>query len=213
MSKWPQHKAPAFARRALPLIEEALKYSWESLVDFGCGYGLHCAEFAKSGRRIVGVDLGFLPEALEEAKQGGYELLSSSWEELPDASFDVGYSHHCLEHARDPIGWLHEWGRIIKPDGKLFVAVPAHGGRVAPGHIAVGWNVGQLIYMLALAGWDCSAGRFCRCQDDIWGIANRPKKMVLGNTAWGNFGGNRKRLPESLRVTGGFPGEMESLNW
>lgn len=41
-----------------------------------------------------------------------------------DNSQDVVISRHILEHCLDPIKTLKEWVRIIKPGGKLIVAVP-----------------------------------------------------------------------------------------
>jgi len=179
----------------MPFVRFVQSHKWESLVDFGCGFGLHCGELAKGGRKITGVDLGFLSDALDAAKAGGYELVGGSWDNLPSESFDVGYSFHCLEHSRDPIGWLHAWGRAIKPGGKLFVAVPGHSTRVAIGHIAMGWSPGQLMYLTALAGWDCRDGRFWSSRGDVYGVADRPAKMVLGDVTDGRWGDNPARMP------------------
>lgn len=43
-----------------------------------------------------------------------------------DAVFDMVNASHCLEHlpVNDLAGALHEWARILKPDGKLKVKVP-----------------------------------------------------------------------------------------
>ena len=214
---WHQAKAAssiALVELAKPLIREALKYKWETLIDFGCGYGLHCAEFAKSGRKITGIDLGFVPEALEDAKAGGYTLISGSWEKLGDKTFDVGYSACCLEHLPAPIAALHEWGRIVKPGGKLFIAVPAYSERLSVGHIVTGWHVGQLMYCLALAGWDCRNGRFTRHEYEIWGIADRPQTMVLGDQIRGDWGDNRDRLPPALTAENShFRAALASWNW
>src|SRR5262245_51851836 len=39
-------------------------------------------------------------------------------------SFDYVFSSHCLEHMHDPIAALHDWWKLVKPGGALFVIVP-----------------------------------------------------------------------------------------
>lgn len=46
----------------------------------------------------------------------------------PDHSFDFLISSHCLEHHSDTLKVLHEWIRVIKPGGVLFLILP-HGQR------------------------------------------------------------------------------------
>ena len=43
---------------------------------------------------------------------------------FPESSFDVIISNHSLEHFGNLAGALAEIGRVIKPDGALYVAVP-----------------------------------------------------------------------------------------
>ena len=43
---------------------------------------------------------------------------------LPDESQDFIIANHVIEHMVDPIGALHNWQRVLKPGGRLFMAVP-----------------------------------------------------------------------------------------
>lgn len=43
---------------------------------------------------------------------------------LPDASFDLVFSSHCLEHCQNTIKTLREWLRVLKPSGVLFLVLP-----------------------------------------------------------------------------------------
>jgi SAM-dependent methyltransferase len=45
-------------------------------------------------------------------------------EGVPDNSFDLVYSSHCLEHVRNPDAALHRWHDVLKPGGHMVVAVP-----------------------------------------------------------------------------------------
>ena len=42
--------------------------------------------------------------------------------DLPGDSFDSCMIIQVLEYAKDPVGMLHEARRVLKPDGKIFVA-------------------------------------------------------------------------------------------
>ena len=43
---------------------------------------------------------------------------------VADNSFDFVHSSHCLEHMVDVTAALHNWIRVLKPDGYLIVTVP-----------------------------------------------------------------------------------------
>lgn len=45
-----------------------------------------------------------------------------------DGTFDFVVSEHVLEHLGNPLKALREWGRVLKPGGKLFLFLP-HRGR------------------------------------------------------------------------------------
>lgn len=183
-----------------PFLKEVLQYSFRNIIDFGCGFGCHVAEFAKAGRDAYGVDVSFLPEAKEEAKKGGYQLIEGSWENIPEKSFDAGFSHHCLEHALNPVEWLHAWGRIIKPGGKLFVVVPTYREEVLAGHVSNGWNCHQLAYLLAVAGYDCRDGRFSVHDGSVFGIVDRPEEMTVADTHVFGFGRVASRMPRTMTI-------------
>ena len=43
---------------------------------------------------------------------------------VADASQDFVVAHHVLEHLEDPIAALHEWRRVLRPGGLLFLGLP-----------------------------------------------------------------------------------------
>lgn len=43
---------------------------------------------------------------------------------VPDGSLDWLYSSHCLEHLSDPDRALRNWVRVVRPGGRLLIAVP-----------------------------------------------------------------------------------------
>ena len=199
--------------QSIPFLPEILKYGIGSLVDFGCGEGFHAEWFHEAGIEVVGVDQ-WLSGAARKRAAGRYELIVGNWNDLP-GGYDAGFSHHVLEHARDPIGWLNEWGALIRPGGKLFIVVPAYSSDSAAGHINIGWNIGQLLYNLALAGFDCTKGRFIQQGGIIWGIVDRPECLnIIDSQIPGGWELAVERMPAALVYTGAhFCGEMKELQW
>jgi SAM-dependent methyltransferase len=47
---------------------------------------------------------------------------------IPDGSYDFVLSSHMLEHSANPLRALHEWLRLLKPEGTLFLVLPHRDG-------------------------------------------------------------------------------------
>lgn len=97
-----------------------------SLLEVGCGSGRYLDLMRELGwKRVVGVD--FSQRAVEQAREAlGLEVF---WGELKDAgleadSFDAVSLSHTLEHVPDPVGFLRDTWRVLKPGGRLAVIVP-----------------------------------------------------------------------------------------
>src|SRR5690606_12094815 len=81
------------------------------------------------------IDIGAGPDGLSRQQDAWPKLTSvRDWDladgdaqlmaGVPDESFDVVHSSHCLEHMRDPWEAIDHWWRIVKPGGHLIVIVP-----------------------------------------------------------------------------------------
>ncbi len=88
------------------------------LADIGCGDGSFLLEARGRGWRVIGTEIN----ARIPAK--GLEI----WGSLEDLGrlgpFDCITLWHSLEHLRDPLGGLRKLRELLKPDGRLIVAVP-----------------------------------------------------------------------------------------
>jgi SAM-dependent methyltransferase len=96
------------------------------VLDVGCGTGLMMQELALLGD-VRGVDLS--DQAVDYCRQRGImgaQLGDVCRLEFPDESFDVVCAVDILEHIEDDHRALTEWKRVLKPDGRIFVFVPAH---------------------------------------------------------------------------------------
>ena len=90
------------------------------VLDLGCANGSFAAP---CGQHVVRVDLERPSRPLSGFEPG---FLQADGARLPFAArtFDLVISNHSLEHFDDLDGALREIGRVVKPDGALFVAVP-----------------------------------------------------------------------------------------
>lgn len=92
------------------------------IVDLGCG----SCNWNINEHKVTGVDINL--GMLQVGKRAGRldEIIQSSLDHtgLPASSFDVVIASEVLEHMNDPVGFLKEVGRILKPGGKFLVTVP-----------------------------------------------------------------------------------------
>ena len=94
------------------------------LLDIGCGVGdfLHTAE--THGWQCVGMEPSEDAKAIAR-KRTQAELLSiEELEQLPEASFDVITMWHVLEHVDDLKWQVTQLQRLIKPNGRIAIALP-----------------------------------------------------------------------------------------
>ena len=127
----------------------------------GCGNGLEAGVLARGlGAETIGVDLGG-QFAFEHDKARPATLLQMDAMALqfPDASFDLVYCFHALEHVPDPATALAEMSRVLTADGWYFVGTPNKSrligslGYGAPMSSKIAWNIND--WSMRLRGkWD-----------------------------------------------------------
>jgi SAM-dependent methyltransferase len=110
----------------LRLIEDTFDGPLE-ILDFGCGTGAFLEYLDRFGTvRAVEAD----PSAVAFCHtRGRTEVqLVAPGAPLPfaDASFDLLTTLDVVEHIDDDVGALREMRRVLRPDGRLLVAVPAY---------------------------------------------------------------------------------------
>lgn len=94
------------------------------LLDIGCGVGdfLHTAE--KLGWNCTGVEPSEEAKSIAKQRTMANILESSELERLQDESFDVITMWHVLEHVDDLKWEMKQLQRLIKPNGRIVIAVP-----------------------------------------------------------------------------------------
>jgi SAM-dependent methyltransferase len=106
-------------------ICRALNPERPRILDVGCGTGANLELLSEFGA-AEGVDVS--PQAIEFCRLRGLEHVSlGAAERLPneDASFDLVTALDVVEHLDDDVGGLKEMRRVLRPDGRLLLFVPA----------------------------------------------------------------------------------------
>jgi ubiquinone/menaquinone biosynthesis C-methylase UbiE len=130
----------------------------EQVLDIACGTGLvafDAARAVRAGGRVLGVDLS--GQMVDAARQRAAELELSNCTfarmdaerlALADASFDVALCGLGLMYMPDPEQALHEMRRVLRPGGRLALAVWGERSRC-------GWSALFEIIAAEVAGEVC----------------------------------------------------------
>lgn len=96
------------------------------LLEVGCGHGELLMEAVARGYSVRGLDMS--PHAVRMANDClGRELVACATPEqagLPAAEFDVCVCVDMIEHTRDPLTFLAQVHRVLKPGGVLLLVTP-----------------------------------------------------------------------------------------
>lgn len=110
------------------------------ILEVGVGTGKNIA-FYPAGVRVTGVDLtpGMLDRARKRAAILNREvtLLLGDAQNLdfPDASFDTIVSTFVFCSVSDPVRGLRELGRVVKPDGQIFLLEHVRSDKLVVGEL------------------------------------------------------------------------------
>jgi SAM-dependent methyltransferase len=123
------------ARKIAAILETERPLTGLRVLDVGTGAGVIAASLAEAvGERgeVHSVDVVDV-----RVETGGYEfhLAHGVKLPLPDASFDVVISNHCVEHTggrAEQEQHVRELGRVLRPGGTGYLAVPNRWGPLEP---------------------------------------------------------------------------------
>jgi SAM-dependent methyltransferase len=87
------------------------------ILDVGAGFYKYPGSISIDGSKKSGPDMV-------------HDLDSFPWP-VPDNSFDMVFSSHCLEHLDDPAAALEEIWRVSRPGALVLIRVPHFSSRVA----------------------------------------------------------------------------------
>lgn len=94
------------------------------LLDIGCGVGDFLVHVKEKGWEVLGLEPSEDAKNIAEKRLSVRPLSPDDSSTLTDASFDVITLWHVLEHVDDLKTQTSEIDRILKPGGRLVVALP-----------------------------------------------------------------------------------------
>jgi SAM-dependent methyltransferase len=95
------------------------------LLDVGTGFGFFLAEMKKRGWDVTGVEIS--KKAMDYARDVlGLRIYPGPLEKVgfPESHFDVVTGFYVIEHIPNPVVFLKECYRILKPGGLLLLRYP-----------------------------------------------------------------------------------------
>ena len=114
------------ASRQARMISRAIP-SGGRVLDVGCGRGMLLKRLADQGCEVHGTELHEAAALGADPRINLHICPSLEAAEFEDEKFDAIVIWHVLEHLPDPRKAVKEMQRILRPGGKLFVAVPNFG--------------------------------------------------------------------------------------
>lgn len=97
-----------------------------ALLDIGAGTGAFASFMKTVGWTVTGLEPDNDARKLAQQVNGLTLLNPEHLYQLPEASFDAITLWHVLEHVHDLQGYMQRIHALLKPGGKLFIAVPNH---------------------------------------------------------------------------------------
>jgi SAM-dependent methyltransferase len=96
------------------------------LLDVGCGTGIFLELMREKNAEVYGQDIS--PSAVSFCRDRGFEVFE---EPLPSSgieeeAFDTITMWDVLAHLKDPMTYLNECRKILKPGGHLIIKTPFH---------------------------------------------------------------------------------------
>jgi SAM-dependent methyltransferase len=119
---WGRMMEPVF-RKAADLIEHHIPRG--RLLDVGTGYGFFPALMQSRGWKVMGLEASSRG-ARYGKKRWGLQILARPWEKASfhEEEFDVVTAFYVIEHLPDPLAFLSEVHRILRPNGMIVLRYP-----------------------------------------------------------------------------------------
>ena len=188
------------------------------ITDMGCGAGLDTHWWATlNNREDPPKPHNYLCYAVDQATDGidksarhlkNVKVIPKNFEQtvLPRLA-DVIWCHDAFQYALNPLNTLAVWNAQMNTDGMLVMCVPqsqSHEYNRFKSRSYSGcyhnYTLLNLMYMLAVNGFDCRDGFFLKKQNDPWinvAVYKNEVPMDPANTTWWDLA-ERKLIPDSV---------------
>ena len=210
--------SPFFGNEAIyKMLED---YSFNTVLDIGCGAGLHSNIFKERGKIVTSLDYGGSPYFLS-SKERGNEIIIDDFmaHNFKNKKYDAVWCCHVLEHQLNPNLCLKKINSILKENGVLAITVPPLKHEIVGGHLSL-WNAGLLLFNLVIAGFDCSKAIVKKYGYNISIILMKKEINILSKLIFdaGDIKTIKNYLPNSInfeqkRLDITFDGDIENIGW
>jgi 2-polyprenyl-3-methyl-5-hydroxy-6-metoxy-1,4-benzoquinol methylase len=106
------------------LVEEITGVKRGNILDIGAGTGAFLNEMKTTGWHITGLEPDAGARTMADKLYGLSFNTPDKLFELPQDNYDTITMWHVLEHVHDLNGYVAQFKKLLKPNGKLFIAVP-----------------------------------------------------------------------------------------
>lgn len=113
------------------LVQQAVEKSTGALLDVGAGTGAFAHTMEQAGWSVTALEPDETARRNAFNKHGLQLQSPEALSGLADAQFDAITLWHVLEHVHDLHGYLSKFRSLLKPGGKLIIAVPNYTSRDA----------------------------------------------------------------------------------
>ena len=156
-----------------------------TVADMGCGQGLDVEWWSTletqddvpepRNYRVYAIDQN-IKQLDSHILRNNVTAIEGNFENLLlSGKVDLMWSHDSLQYARDPFKCLATWKSQLNNDGMLILSVPqttyVHNSNLIienHNHQYYSYNILNLIYMLAISGFDCNDAYFYRKKNTPW---------------------------------------------
>jgi SAM-dependent methyltransferase len=201
-----QFAKPLMAAEALDKL--LTDFSFQTVLDVGCGPGRHAERFRQAGKDVTGIDIVGLAD---------HVIVADYLQHQFDQHFDCLWVSHVLEHQLNVNHFLRKLHQDLKVGGILAISVPPLKHAIVGGHVTL-WNAGLVLYNLILAGFDCRHARIKQYGYNISVLVRKvPANVPFDELHYdsGDIETLARFFPQhsGLRIQQAFNGDIRQLRW
>lgn len=161
--------------------------SLTTIADMGCGAGLDAEWWATLMTQddppeprnytvyAVDLDIRHLDEAMLRNNPNIVPVNKNFEDRVISRNVDLIWAHDSFQYARNPLKCLAAWKATLNENGMLVMSIP-QGTYVKDNNLIVeqhsnhfyNYNILNLIYILAVSGFDCRDAYFYRKENSPW---------------------------------------------
>ena len=158
----------AWSVKALDLVIPH-KEEISTVLDIGCGQGFMRQYFERISLSATwtGIALGTDFQVMSLNKFPNIYEMDMSFLDFPDASFDLIYARHTLEHSPFPLITLKEWHRVSSKYLLVVAPAPEYWGYKGKNHYSV-MQKEHLEWLFDLSGWKVDTYEVMELRDTLY---------------------------------------------